>query len=235
MRQLNGLYTGTIRTKGISKLASFTGQIQAILVDKDNYLLTYNLMSEGSIMRENRLFFILVLIFLIFISAVSCGKKEVNGGNSPSTSGLKEFSLEKYGFALKYDKLILNDKIDGDQFVELKHLSGDTATVTIKKPDPLVGDKPEEWLKNSFKTSDYKIYQRKEMKLGKYPGLLVEYAWKVMGKPIRTIDLTAYKDGYFYSLIVIMREENVEDVRKEFDKVVKSFNLFDSKVDLDTL
>jgi hypothetical protein len=186
-------------------------------------------------MRKNRLFFILVLIFLILISAVSCGKKEVNGGNSPSTSGLKEFSLEKYGFALKYDKLILNDKIDGDQFVELKHLSGDTATVTIKKPDPLIGDKPEEWLKNSFKTSDYKIYQRKEMKLGKYPGLLVEYAWKVMGKPIRTIDLTAYKDGYFYSLIVIMREENVEDVRKEFDKVVKSFNLFDSKVDLDTL
>ena len=40
MRQLNGLYTGTIRTKGISKFSPLLpGRYQAILVDKDNYLL----------------------------------------------------------------------------------------------------------------------------------------------------------------------------------------------------
>jgi len=41
MRQLNGLYTGTIRTKGIGKFPPLLqGRYQAILVDKDNYLLT---------------------------------------------------------------------------------------------------------------------------------------------------------------------------------------------------
>jgi hypothetical protein len=41
MRQLNGLYTGTIRTKGIGKFPPLLqGRYQAILVDKDHYLLT---------------------------------------------------------------------------------------------------------------------------------------------------------------------------------------------------
>jgi hypothetical protein len=41
MRQLNGLYTGTILTKGISKFQPLLqGRYQAILVNKDNYLLT---------------------------------------------------------------------------------------------------------------------------------------------------------------------------------------------------
>ena len=41
MRQLNGLYTETIRTKGISKLGLFNiRRYQAILVDKEHYLLT---------------------------------------------------------------------------------------------------------------------------------------------------------------------------------------------------
>jgi hypothetical protein len=40
MRQLNGLYTGTIRTKGISKFQPLLqGRYQAILVDKEHYLL----------------------------------------------------------------------------------------------------------------------------------------------------------------------------------------------------
>lgn len=198
-------------------------------------------------MRRNRWAFMAGLIFLVLIFAVSCGQKEATPGTSQSTpeqtssenkppkAEQNEFLSEKYGFAFIYGDLILDDKVDGDRFAELKHVSGDSATVSIMKPDPMIGDDPEKWLMNSFKTSDYKIIERKELKLGKYPALLAEYSWNVLGKPIRTIDLTAYKDGYFFSLIVTMREENVEAERPEFDQVVESFMLLDNTIDLDAL
>jgi hypothetical protein len=40
MRQLNGLYTKTIQPKTLESWASLPGRYPAILVDKDNYLLT---------------------------------------------------------------------------------------------------------------------------------------------------------------------------------------------------
>ena len=130
---------------------------------------------------------------------------------------------------------MFDGKINGDRFAELTHLSGDKAVVHIKEPDPLVGDDPEAWLMNSYKTSPYQIHRRKEMRLGKYPARLVEFSWKVLGKPIRTIDLAAYKDGYFYSVTVTMKEEYVDDTRKEFDVVVGSFMLSDNVVNLEQL
>lgn len=131
--------------------------------------------------------------------------------------------------------LMFDDRIDGERFAALTHLSGDKAVVHIKKPDSLVGDDPEAWLMNSYKMSPYQTHRRKELKLGKYPARLVEFSWKVLGKPIRTIDLTAYKDGYFYSLTVTMKEEFVDDTRKEFDVVVGSFMLSDKVVNLEEL
>lgn len=186
----------------------------------------------------------LSLIFVLSFS-VSCSSKDKNeaseegnqagDGVSVKAEGDNEFIREEYGFGFRYNLLGVDDKIHGDQFVELSFISGDTATVSIQKPDPLVGDNPEQWLMNSFKSSDYQIYERKEMKIGKYPALLVEYGTEILKTPMRIIDLTAYKDGYFYSLIVVMKEESAEDSRQQFDVVVDSFTLFDNIVDLDKL
>ena len=154
--------------------------------------------------------------------------------DAKNASGKNEYTSEKYGFAFKYNQLKLVDKINGDNFVELTHLSGDKAVVSIKEPDPLMGD-PEEWLKNAYKESEYKVYQRKEYKAGKYPALKVEFGWTVMKKPIRTMEVIALKDGYVYRLIITMNEQYVDDTRREFDIVADSFRLLDNKVDLEAL
>jgi len=173
-------------------------------------------------MKQVRTPAILIACVLVLTATFSCSKKEPpeNDGtegkamqgqtgaeyqdkNNKATKdnksadkvkpGENKYVNQKYGFSLTYNRLMFDDKIAGDRFAELTHLSGDKAVVHIKEPDPLVGDDPEAWLMNSYKTSPYLIHRRKELRLGKYPARLVEFSWKVLGKPIRTIDLTAYK------------------------------------------
>jgi hypothetical protein len=149
--------------------------------------------------------------------------------NAPGTD-----YISKYGFAMRYGALLLDDVPSGDRFLELKHLSGDTAVVRIQVPDELYGD-PETWLKTAYDSSEYKTYVLDHSPLSGYPAVHVEYGWNVMKVPIRTIVVTAYKDGYFFSLVVTMKEANVEDVRKEFDSVVESFRLLKDKIDLEAM
>lgn len=146
--------------------------------------------------------------------------------------GKNKYVSAKYGFSFSYNQLMLNDKPSGNEVIELRHLSGDRAVVSIRKPDPLEGN-PEEYIKTAHKNWGQKLYVRKEMMLGKYPALLAEFSQEVMKIKMRVIELTAVKDGYFYSLIVTMDERYVDDVRQEFDIVVNSFRLSDVKVALE--
>jgi hypothetical protein len=149
-----------------------------------------------------------------------------------SQQGQKEYISTKFGFAFKYDKLILNDKLQGNDVVELKHISGDKAVLSITKPDAWQKN-PEDYIKMAYKDSGDKIYLRKEFKLGKSPALLAELTRSVMKIKMRIIELAAVKDGYIYSFVVTMDEKNVDDVRKEFDLVINSFRLLDTKVNIE--
>jgi len=159
------------------------------------------------------------------------GKSEVSSQDR-RTEGEKEYVSEKYGFSFRYNLLMLNDKPSGNDILELKHLSGDKAVLTIRKPETWEKN-PEDYFKTAYKDTGDKIYTRKEFKLGKYPALLVEFSRTVMKIKMRIIELTALKDGYFYSLVVTMDENYVDDVRQEFDLVVNSFRLLETKVDLE--
>lgn len=160
------------------------------------------------------------------------GKTEV-ASREEKTKGEKEYVSEKYGFSFRYNLLMLNDKPSGNDILELKHLSGDKAVLTIRKPEAWEKN-PEDYFKTAYRDTGEKIYTRKEFKLGKYPALLAEFSRTVMKIKMRVIELTALKDGYFYSLVVTMDENYVDDVRKEFDLVVNSFRLLESKVDLES-
>jgi len=149
------------------------------------------------------------------------------------TKGEKEYVSERYGFSFRYNLLMLNDKPSGNDILELKHLSGDRAVLTIRKPEAWEKN-PEDYFKTAYKDTGEKIYTRKEFKLGKCPALLVEFSRTIMKMRMRIIELTAFKDGYFYSLIITMDENYVDDVRKEFDLVVNSFRLLDTRVDLES-
>ncbi len=179
--------------------------------------------------------FLLICLLSLCVVLSSCSKMDNSSGGGEKATGANEYISSDYGFSFKYNNLKLDSKIDGDQFAELTHLSGDKAIVKIHEPDKIYGNNPEEWLMKSFETSEYNVHNRKLLKLGNYNARLVEYSWKVGGKPIRTIDLTAYKDGLFYNLIVTMKEENVNNVRGEFDVLVNSFALSDKTVDLQAL
>jgi hypothetical protein len=191
--------------------------------------------------RSSKLSYLIVLAIIVLLLP-ACAKsasntENVTGDNNAKgkIAGANEYVSKDYAFSFKYNNLTLDSKIDGNQFAELASASGDKAVVTIVEPDKIYGDNPEEWLLKSYETSENTIENRKILKLGKYNARLVEYSWKVGGKPIRTIDLTAYKDGLYYSLIVTMKEENVKAVRQEFDTVVNSFTLADTVVSLDAL
>ncbi len=160
------------------------------------------------------------------------GKTEV-ASQDKKTKGEKEYVSEKYGFSFRYNLLMLNDKPSGNDILELKHLSGDKAVLTIRKPEAWEKN-PEDYFKTAYKDSGEKIYTRKEFKLGKYPALLVELSRTVMKIKMRVMELTALKDGYFYSLVVTMDENYVNDVRREFDLVVNSFRLLETQVDLES-
>ncbi|NTV89011.1 MAG: hypothetical protein HGA22_01395 [Clostridiales bacterium] len=157
--------------------------------------------------------------------------KEMSG---EPASGATEYVSEKYGFAFKYEKLMLNDTIDGDRFIELMHMSGDKAYLTISKPEFLKeGENPEVALKDYFKGTDFKVLDRKELKLSKYKAVLVSYNSTVMGKEFRFKELKAYKDGYYYTLAAVMDEQFADDVEKEFKVVFDSFRLLNNTVDLE--
>lgn len=147
-------------------------------------------------------------------------------------SGKNQYVSEKYGFALSYNQLMLNDKLTGNDILELRHISGDKAVLTIRKPESWEGN-PEDYIKNAHKAPGQKIFVRREFRLGNYPALLAEFTQEVMRVKMRVIELTAIKDGYFYSLVVTMDERYVDDVRPEFDLVVNSFRLLDKKVTLE--
>ena len=187
----------------------------------------------------------LVLLGMLVCSTVAlagCGSRTglpTVGAGTPTqgtdnTNGKGTEYVSKYGFAFRYGQLMLDAVPSGDQFIELKHLSGDTAVVKIQKPDALYGD-PVEWLKTAYANSDYKTYVLDRAPLNGYPAVRTEFSWTVMKVPIRTIIVTAYKDGYFFSLIVTMKEAYVDDTRKEFDKVVASFRLLPDKIDLEAM
>lgn len=193
-------------------------------------------------------FFGLIALLLCFLCLMGCGSKaiEANGITSETVTGveatpenppqqvnLETYVSEQYGFSFRYGALILDDTIDGDQFVKLEDELGNSATVTISKPDELIGDDPEAWLKEAFISSDYKIVRRENTTLSSYPALLVEFTWEVLGKPVRTIEWIALKDEYFFQLVVTMKEETVKTSRKAFDEVVDSFSLLDTLVNLE--
>jgi len=153
----------------------------------------------------------------------------------PNINADHEFIQEDYGFAFNYNLLALDDTIKGDRFAELSYISGDTAVVFIQEPSDLI-ESPEEWINDKDRRAgEYKVYRNDNVMFGKYPGYILEYGWNVMGQDIRTIDLKALKDGYFYDLIVTMKEENVEDSRTQYDVVVDSFRLLDNVVDFEVL
>lgn len=196
-------------------------------------------------MKRGKKLLLLVFIVTICLLSAACSKNVENNGNAgedatsnsnmgEKVSGAHEFISEDYGFSFKYNNLTLDSEIDGDRFAKLTHANGDKAVVKIDEPDKSYGD-PEEWLTKSSDTSKYDNYETKQFKLGKYNARLEEYSWKVGGKPLRTIVLTAYKDGLFYKLIITMNEENVNISKPEFDVVVNSFTLADTVVDLDAL
>ncbi|MCX7974021.1 MAG: photosystem II reaction center PsbP family protein [Candidatus Aminicenantes bacterium] len=147
-------------------------------------------------------------------------------------AGKNQYISEKYGFAFNYNQLMINDKPSGHDVIELKHLSGDRAVISIRKPEPIEGS-PEDYIREAHKGLGQKLYTRKEFKLGKYPALLAEFSQEVMKIKMRVIELTAVKDGYFYSLVVTMDDRYVDDVRQEFDVVVNSFRLLDTQVSLE--
>ena len=166
------------------------------------------------------------------VSILSEKEKTNIASRGKETKGEKEYVSEKYGFSFRYNLLMLNDKPGGNDILELKHLSGDKAVLTIRKPEAWEKN-PEDYFKTAYRDTGEKIYTRKEFKLGKYPALLVELNRTVMKIKMRIIELTAFKDGYFYSLVVTMDENYVDDVRREFDLVVNSFRLLETRVNLE--
>lgn len=198
--------------------------------------------------KKKRWMDILLSIYFLtaFISACSgpsnsnkeAGKREETAEAQQAISknltdkGKNQYLSEKYGFAFSYNQLMLNDKLSGKDILELRHLSGDRAVLTIRKPESWEGN-PEDYIRNAYKNTGQKIYVRKEFKLDNYPALLVEFSQQVMKIKMRVIELTAIKDGYFYSLVVTMDERYVDDVRQEFDVVVNSFRLLNQKVSLE--
>lgn len=190
-------------------------------------------------MKRPRKLLFLVVILMMCLLLTSCSQNSENvtsnGKIAGTVSAAHEYTSEDYGFSFQYDNLTLNTKINGDQFAELTAATGDTATVKIDEADQKYGENPEEWLTKTDNTLNYSNYETKQLKLGKYDARLEEYSWKVGGKPLQTIVLTAYKDGLFYKLIVIMKEENVETCKPEFDIVVNSFTLSDKVIDLAAL
>lgn len=167
------------------------------------------------------------------IFKVNSIKKEVEETEQfLQVKGKNQYISEKYGFALSYNQLMLNDKLTGNDVLELRHLSGDRAVLTIRKPESWEGN-PEDYIKNAHKAPGQKIFVRREFKLGNYPALLAEFSQEVMKMKMRVIELTAVKDGYFYSLVVTMDERYVDDVRQEFDLVVNSFRLLEEKGSLE--
>lgn len=148
--------------------------------------------------------------------------------------GENVYSHPQLGFSFEYNQLMLDDKMDGDVYATLMHLSGDKAEITVAKPNDILED-PEAWLKKTGTTKDYKTYVDKVMTLNGYPARLNEYEVTMMGTLYRHILLTVFKDGYFYKLSILMNAAYVEDVRTEFDVVVKTFNVTQDKVDLEAL
>lgn len=144
-----------------------------------------------------------------------------------------EYVNEKYGFAFKYNMLMMDDTISGNQFVELKHLSGDMGIVSIRKPEKWELEDPEATIRNAFMSGDYEMVRREELMLGEYPAVLGEFMWEVMGSPLQTMILETYKDGLYYSVAVNMNPLYVEDVRTEFDIVINSFRLLDTGMKLE--
>ncbi len=138
------------------------------------------------------------------------------------------------GFSFQYNKLMLDTESDDETYATLMHLSGDKARVTVAVPDAILED-PEAWLKKEGTTKDYKTFKDQVMTLDGYPARLNEYEVSMMGKLYHTINLTALKDGYFYTLSVLMDAAYVEDTRTEFDVVVGSFSLSNKVVNLETL
>lgn len=186
-------------------------------------------------MKKTRELLLLVFILVMCVVMTGCSKNTTSSGNMGETvSAAHEYTSKDYGFSFKYNNLTLDSKVDGDRYAKLTHADGDTAEVKIFEPDKSYGD-PEEWLTKSDNTLQHENYQTRQLKLGKYKARLEDYAWKVGGKPLRTNVLTAYKDGLYYELIVTMKEENVKISKPEFDVVINSFALADTKVDLAAL
>lgn len=161
-------------------------------------------------------------------------KTQETESSKGKVKGENRYENPDLGFSFEYNKLMLDTQVNDDTFATLMHLSGDKATVTVAVPNDILDD-PEAWLKKEGTTKDYKTFQDKVMTLDGYPARLNEYEISMMGTLYRTINLTALKDGYFYTLTVLMNAAYVEDTRTEFDVVVGSFSLSDKKVDLEKL
>lgn len=144
------------------------------------------------------------------------------------------YTRDDLGFSLNPGQLMVDEDVDDREVLTLTHLSGDKATVTIKEPDELI-ENPEEWLKRPEAFEGYKKYKDDIKTINGYPARVVEYDFSAGGRNFRVIDLTAYKDAYFYNLLVMMDPAYMDDTRKEFDKVVDSFALSEKAIDMANL
>lgn len=165
-------------------------------------------------------------------------RKQETTSKTKERPGAIAFS-SKYGFSLSYYDLVLDDIPDGEEFAELTVPNApdikDNVVVEIRVPDKLYGD-PATYIAN-YKGSGHEDLVVEHLTLDGYPAVRNEFRWTVMKTPMRTIVLTALKDGYFYDVIVTMREDNAVDetFRERLAYVVDTFHLSSEKIDLEQL
>ena len=164
----------------------------------------------------------------------STGSSTPTAGEDPQELLGTRF-VSPYGFHFTYGQLLLDEVPAGEVFASLKHETGDEAVVTIRKPDASLGD-PVEWLKTAYsQKAGQKIYLLDRSALDGFPAVRAEIGTTVEGQTVRTIVITAFKDGRFFTLSATLKETNVEGERAEFDLVARTFHLQAAPVDFSPL